>query len=423
MNGSARMLRQGLWALAVTLFIGIVILAGCSSPRPAEKPAAPEPKPLNVEQQVLSLLGAGKQSEAETLLEDYALRENSSQRINFLAGCCKRSRFHVDESSYVFTIVADQDTNTVAGQCAIHLVYLDRHQDVDLHFNALLRLADENPDDPVVRWMAGVQCRALNRNEEGVRQYQKLLERWNPGPVLVHQTYGNILDAVGRYEEALAQRRIAVAQEQKSWSYVALANTLSLLNRFTEADEAFAAAIKLKPEDAKLWTEWAGALHRAARYDEAAEKCRQAIRVSDTEGKTWMIWGACLEMKGDVQGAVEKYKRAAALGDARGQFALAACSQQGPQVKKAAEDELRRYRVAAEQGDSQAQCSLGFFYEKGYYGLSRDAAEAVRWYRKAAEQGNATALNNVGECYYKGTGVPKDAQTAYGYFILGKAAG
>ena len=52
---------------------------------------------------------------------------------------------------------------------------------------------------------------------------------------------------------------------------------------------------------------------------------------------------------------------------------------------------VRWYRLAAEQGDANAQYNLGVRYGAGE-GVPPDDAEAVRWFRLAAEQGDATAL-------------------------------
>ena len=72
-------------------------------------------------------------------------------------------------------------------------------------------------------------------------------------------------------------------------------------------------------------------------------------------------------------------------------------------------------KVAAEQGDADAQCNLGYCYEKGL-GLKEDKAEAVKWYRKAAEQGFAAAQNNLGVCYRKGEGVEQDYAEAVKWY-------
>jgi len=66
-----------------------------------------------------------------------------------------------------------------------------------------------------------------------------------------------------------------------------------------------------------------------------------------------------------------------------------------------------RLRTAAEQGNAEAQDSLGFFYCIGA-GVPLDYVQAAAWFRKAAEQGNAEAQYHLGLSYYKGEGVPKD---------------
>lgn len=65
----------------------------------------------------------------------------------------------------------------------------------------------------------------------------------------------------------------------------------------------------------------------------------------------------------------------------------------------------------AQDGDADAQCKLGVWYEKGqnYY-------EAVKWFRKAAEQGHADAQNNLGECYFYGHGVNENYNEAVKWF-------
>jgi TPR repeat protein len=62
------------------------------------------------------------------------------------------------------------------------------------------------------------------------------------------------------------------------------------------------------------------------------------------------------------------------------------------------EEAVRLYRLAAAQGDADAQYSLGVKFEDGR-GVAQDRAEAIRWYRLAAAQGYAAAsaaLNELG---------------------------
>jgi TPR repeat protein len=51
---------------------------------------------------------------------------------------------------------------------------------------------------------------------------------------------------------------------------------------------------------------------------------------------------------------------------------------------------VRLYRLAAAQGDADAQFNLGLMFAYGE-GVAQDKAEAVRLYRLAAAQGDAKA--------------------------------
>src|SRR6266702_1426909 len=72
-------------------------------------------------------------------------------------------------------------------------------------------------------------------------------------------------------------------------------------------------------------------------------------------------------------------------------------------------------RVRAEQGDANAQYSLGVSYAWGK-GVPQDYAEAVRWYRKAADQGDANGQYSLGFSYAQGLGVPQDYAQAVRWY-------
>ena len=81
---------------------------------------------------------------------------------------------------------------------------------------------------------------------------------------------------------------------------------------------------------------------------------------------------------------------------------------------------VKWFRLAAEQGDAQAQNNLGFMYAEGQ-GVPQDDAEAVKWYRLAAKQGDARAQFSLGVMYADGRGVPQDYVQAYMWFDLAAA--
>lgn len=76
------------------------------------------------------------------------------------------------------------------------------------------------------------------------------------------------------------------------------------------------------------------------------------------------------------------------------------------------------YRLAADQGNAQAQYLLGKMLYEGRGG-PRDYDEAFKWFGQAAEQGNREAQIQVGLIYYDFLDAPPDYVKAYKWLTLG----
>ncbi len=109
---------------------------------------------------------------------------------------------------------------------------------------------------------------------------------------------------------------------------------------------------------------------------------------------------------------IQRYRAAAEQGDAEAQNKLGLVYYNGQGVVQSYEEAAKWFRKAAEQGHAIAQGNLGFAYDKGL-GVPQSYTEAAKWYRKAAEQGNAIAQNNLGFAYDNGQGVPQSWQVLY----------
>jgi hypothetical protein len=83
---------------------------------------------------------------------------------------------------------------------------------------------------------------------------------------------------------------------------------------------------------------------------------------------------------------------------------------------------IKWYRLAAEQGEEDAQFALGVMYDQGQ-GVPQDYKEAVKWYRLAANQGERASQFNLGLMYYDGLGVPKNYVQAHMWYNLAGANG
>ncbi len=73
---------------------------------------------------------------------------------------------------------------------------------------------------------------------------------------------------------------------------------------------------------------------------------------------------------------------------------------------------LNKFRPLAEQGNTEAQFSMGTLYDFGQ-GVPQDYGEAMRWYSLAAEKGYAQAQHHLGMMYKLGQGVLPDNFRAY----------
>ena len=118
---------------------------------------------------------------------------------------------------------------------------------------------------------------------------------------------------------------------------------------------------------------------------------------------------------GNFAAAVSWYRMAADQGNADAQCALGGLYRQTHVVGRRMESEpvesAKWYHMAAEQGHADAQNACGECYATGS-GVKKNPVEAAKWFCKAAEQGNARAQYSLGMAYAVGAGVEKDPKEA-----------
>lgn len=77
------------------------------------------------------------------------------------------------------------------------------------------------------------------------------------------------------------------------------------------------------------------------------------------------------------------------------------------------------YEAEIAEGNSDAMNDLGARYYDGSRGFEQSYAKAVYYYKLAAENGNRQAQENLGYCYYYGRDVQVDYEKAFHCFALG----
>jgi len=80
------------------------------------------------------------------------------------------------------------------------------------------------------------------------------------------------------------------------------------------------------------------------------------------------------------------------------------------------------YQLSADQGNSDAQCNLGYCYKNGI-GVEKDLDKAIHYYQLSADRGNSTAQCYLGVCYENGEGVEPDIIKAMHLYRLSSDQG
>jgi len=132
--------------------------------------------------------------------------------------------------------------------------------------------------------------------------------------------------------------------------------------------------------------------------------------------------GLTAAKSGDFATALREWTPLAEQGNADAQSSLGVMYEKGLGVSQDIKTAMKWYRLAAKQGNANAQFNLGTMYENGL-GVSQDYKTAMKWYRLAAKQGNANAQYNLGVMYNVGKGVSQDYKTAVKWFRLSAKQG
>ena len=395
--------------------LGVALLALQSACTTQETTTPTAAAPLSAYDQAIELLTDGKQSNAERIVEAACATDPANPDLWFLRGVLERSRFSKHDAALCLTIAWSLDPTTYRAKAAKAVLFMDRQRKpgfgtpsilleknpdelakqfidygnaVDSGFQTLEKIIEEHPDDLLVRWLFALQCREhrwakYHRAEEGARQYEAILREWDPGPVLIHQTYANILsEQLGRHEEALIHRKIAVEQSYKAWTCQGYGNTLRKLGRFDEAIEWLEKAVELDPDSSDYKRSLKNARREKLRLEKASTPFAQATFFS----------GGYAE---NLPKALELYEKAVEEGDASSYIQMGIIYRNGgvglpKNQAKAAEC----FEKGCDAGLWHCATLLGVMYEFGHAG-SPNEEMALRWFRRGAEHDQYRSVRHL----------------------------
>jgi tetratricopeptide (TPR) repeat protein len=269
----------------------------------------------------LDLLKKGKQDQAEETLDAAVRQDDQNQRLVFFMGVCARSRWMKKEAWPIFAYTAKLHPGTPEGRCAALMLAIDTEKEYTNSFAALEGVHKKYPQDPLILWTTAIACRELGRrgapriySEKGAEYYSELLKMMDPGPVLLHQTCANILsEELGRHEEALKHREIAVRLEPAPWSYQGMANTLTRLKRYDEADINYKKSVEMSDNNPGYIGSWAWSMCERNDYQKAFRLYKQIADLTPDDPDAWNKLGWCAGMLNRPEESQRYYNNAKAL--------------------------------------------------------------------------------------------------------------
>ena len=142
----------------------------------------------------------------------------------------------------------------------------------------------------------------------------------------------------------------------------------------------------------------------------------QSGKANSAESAGELEKGLAAYRQKDYKAAFDHFKIAAEQGNAEAQYQLAICYTEGKGVELDKAKGFEWMLKSANLGNPKAQCVVGMCYMGGNE-VAKDDAEGKKWIaksidglRKAAEQGDAHASAYLGGCYGDGIGVEKDRE-------------
>lgn len=326
----------------------IAVLAICLPARAADDtPATAD----SIYDGVFHLLATGRQADAERVLAAGVQAFDSDARLAFFHAACTRSRFDIHGAFPLFKRVVELDPSGQYGQAAARMLLLDAsRENPAAQLTALAAVVAQRPNDPLLVWMAAVECRSLHRPIDGIPYYERLGKIFDaaggPGPSLFHQTFANLLDEARRYEDALPHRRLAVQLEPAPWSYDGLGNTLTSLHRWQEGDAAYDKATSLAPGDARKWENWAVSYRIREDWNGALEKSIRGLAADPTIVRLWAVRGDAESHLGRDADALHSYDEVIRLSP-RAYYAYDRAAAVLERLGRA--DEAKAFRARADQ--------------------------------------------------------------------------
>lgn len=170
-----------------------------------------------------------------------------------------------------------------------------------------------NPHQPVALSNYGAALQALKRYDEALASFSKAIAL-NPGYGDAYINRGVTLHTLKRYDEALASYDKAVAlQPNHPEAHYNRGLVLHLLKRHEEALASYDKAIALKPDHADAFNNRGHTLHVLKRVNDSLASYERAIALRPGFAEAWYYRGIIMQETKRYEEALASYQKAVAL--------------------------------------------------------------------------------------------------------------
>ncbi len=163
------------------------------------------------------------------------------------------------------------------------------------------------PDYVDVHNNLGNVLKALGKFEEAETAYRRALEI-RPDYADAHFNLGILLEALGKPDKAeIAYRRTLEIKPDYAEAHFNLGNVLPALGKLEEAEAAYRRALEIKPDHADAHNNLGNALKELGNFDEAGAAYRRALEIRPDHAEAHYNLGIVLQELGKLDEAIAAY--------------------------------------------------------------------------------------------------------------------
>jgi tetratricopeptide (TPR) repeat protein len=299
-------------SIVLCLFGILVLLTGCATQRTVIQTQPIHIKPIDSRGVGLFIDGVIddlNQNYASALLAyQEALLYDSTSAVIYLDIAKDYIRLGKDDSAVLslkqclhFDIKCNEARELLAN------IYVSQGEleEVEKAYTGILRYDSTRTD---VLYNLALLCQRMNKKDEAIDIYQRILSSQESVPTRVYMSLGEIYIDKGQYEEAMAVfQKLVTSKPDEAFGYYGLGLAKEALKDTSGAMENYRKSIDLLPEFAEAREQLGRLYFSKGMWNDALELFTQAVALDSSDIANWLLLGEIYWEKRDSLLAVQTY--------------------------------------------------------------------------------------------------------------------